>query len=104
MRLGVVIVVGLIVAPALCLGDDVLYRYEGDVLPYDPSAGWMDGLCENPCSESLENGHFVLRWPYAGDRASYTYIIANEPTPPHVVVGRVAISLQPPDSATLVHL
>jgi len=82
MRLGVVLAVGLIVAPGLCLADDVLYRYEGDVLPYDPSAGWMDGLCEYPCSESLENGHFVLRWPEAADLANYTYVISWPPDDP----------------------
>ncbi len=57
--------------------DDVLYRYEGDVLPYDESAGWINGNpCEDPCSASVENGRFVLRWAVAGDSAAYGYRIA----------------------------
>lgn len=65
--------------------DEVLYRYEGDVVPYDPSAGWTSGNpCEPPCYESIEDGHLVLRFPYAGDSTGYTYSIAREPetTPP----------------------
>jgi hypothetical protein len=61
------------------LADELLYRYEGDMLPYDDSAGWLDGLCEEPCSESLEDGHLVLRWPYANDLVNYHYWIALSP-------------------------
>ncbi len=65
------------------LGDDVLYRYEGDVVPYDASAGWSNpAACEYPCSESLENGHFVLQWVYAADFAGYSYMIAEPPEQP----------------------
>jgi len=28
-----------ILVPGVCLVDDLLYRYKGDVLPYDPAAG-----------------------------------------------------------------
>jgi hypothetical protein len=49
------------------------------MLPYDDSAGWLDGLCEEPCSESLEDGHFVLLWPYANDRVNYHYWVALSP-------------------------
>ena len=38
------------------LGDEVLYEYDGTVLPY-PNAGWLWGGCEGPCTESVENGH-----------------------------------------------
>ncbi|UCE61777.1 MAG: hypothetical protein JSU63_08510, partial [Phycisphaerales bacterium] len=41
--------------------------------------------CEEECNESVENGHFVLFWPEPGDRANYTYRIAqppDEPPPP----------------------
>ncbi|MCH8241908.1 MAG: hypothetical protein IH897_04765, partial [Planctomycetes bacterium] len=32
--------------------DETLYRYEGDVHPLDPSAGWEEfDPCEPPCSE-----------------------------------------------------
>ncbi len=61
------IVAILIAVCGTALADEPLYRYEGNVLPYDPSAGWLNGLCEDPCSESLEDGHFVLRWPFTGD-------------------------------------
>ena len=65
------------------IGDDLLYRYEGDVLPYDPTAGWVAAdPCEPPCSESIENGHFVLRWAEAGNYAIYRYDIARPGTPP----------------------
>ena len=67
------------------LADDVLYRYEGNVLPYDESAGWLWGGCETPCSESVENGHLVLEWT-GGESVNYTYIISNDagepPLPP----------------------
>ena len=49
----------LLIAPRLA-ADEPLYRYEGDVLPYDKSAGWIFGsYCEPPCSESIENGRFM---------------------------------------------
>ncbi len=61
--------------------DDLLHRYEGDVLPYDPSAGWLNGFCDLPCREALEQGYFILRWPEPADLAAYTYLIAQPPTP-----------------------
>jgi len=65
-------------AGQICLADDVIYTYEGDVLPYDESAGWeVFNPCEPPCTESLEGGHFVLRWPEAEDLAHYSYLIAG---------------------------
>lgn len=62
--------------------DDLLYRYEGDVLPYDPSAGWLNGLCEDPCSESLRDGHLVLEWWRATDLVNYHHWIARPPDLP----------------------
>ena len=57
------LVVLLAVSPASVFADEVLYRYEGDVLPYDPSEGWIVAhACEDPCSESLADGHFILHW------------------------------------------
>jgi len=77
--------------------DETLHRYEGDVLPYDESAGWLIfDPCESPCMESLEDGHFVLFWPDAGDIANYHYWLAQPPDAPPHALGRVAISLQPP--------
>jgi len=60
-----------------------LYRYEGDVAPYDKTAGWIiANPCESPCSESLENGHFILRWDEHGDRVNYHLWIARPEDPP----------------------
>ena len=73
----------------ITFGDDILHRYEGDVPPYDESAGWNNyGPCVYPCSESLEDGHFVLRWPEAGGTATYNYMISEppEPSPPSLWV------------------
>jgi len=65
-------------------GDELLYRYEGEVLPYDVSAGWeVSDPCEPPCSELINAGHFLLSWPFAADFANYTHWIARtgEPIP-----------------------
>ena len=51
--------------------DETLYRYEGDVHPLDPSTGWGEGgqfdPCEPPCSDFIEDGHYVLVWSEALD-------------------------------------
>ncbi|MCH8243380.1 MAG: hypothetical protein IH897_12350 [Planctomycetes bacterium] len=85
MRNGPFVWVGAwLAAVAPSFADDTIYRYEGNVVPYDESAGWLDGLCEKPCSESIEDGHFVLRWPFAADSVNYFYRIAvqGEAPPP----------------------
>ena len=47
----------LMAATHAASADDTLYRYEGDVLPTDPSAGWIIAdPCEPPYAESVENG------------------------------------------------
>ena len=77
------VVVFCAVSPACA--DEVLYRYEGDVLPYDPSAGWVIAdACETVCTESLhtENGYFVLHWSEANDWVNYHYWIAVPPDDP----------------------
>jgi len=57
------IAVGVLVLAVRGFADDTLYRYEGGVLPYDASAGWqIFDACETLCSESLEDGYFVLTW------------------------------------------
>ncbi len=88
-RLGGGAVKPLIVAIlVLCLtiasvADETLYRYEGDVHPMDPSAGWVMGNpCDPPCSEFMEDGHFVRLWSEAADYASYAFRIAQPPDPP----------------------
>ena len=63
--------------------DETLYRYEGDVLPLDPSAGWEEfNPCDPPCSEFLEDGHFVRLGSEADDFASYGFWIAQPPEVP----------------------
>ncbi len=79
--LAVSILLGLLCAPAGA--DDVLYRYEGDVLPYDESAGWaIYDPCEGFCAESIENAHFVLTWIDGGDPGNYHLWIAEPPDAP----------------------
>lgn len=64
-------------------GDGVIYRYEGDALPYVLFAGWIIAdPCDPPCSESVENGQFVLRWPQASNLANYHYWISQPPSAP----------------------
>jgi hypothetical protein len=58
--------------------DELLYRYDCDVLPYDPAGGWQRyDRCEiSACIESLENGHFILQWPpNRADFANYHHQI-----------------------------
>lgn len=63
--------------------DELLYRYEGDVLPYDPAAGWLIvDPCDPPCSESLADGSFILSWPVASDVANYLFWITQAPDEP----------------------
>lgn len=59
-------------------GDGVTYSYDGDVPPYE-LPGWIGGGCENNCFESIENGHFIIRWPQLGDWPSYFYRVAQPP-------------------------
>jgi len=62
--------------------DDLLFRYEGNVLPYSVDGGWNQGNpCENGCSESVDDGYFELRWDVATDFALYLHWIAQPPTP-----------------------
>jgi hypothetical protein len=63
--------------------DEVLFRYEGDVHPCaDPDSGWICGGCTDGCSETVENGKFVLRWECCGGRPAYHYTIAQYPELP----------------------
>ncbi len=76
----------LAIAAVHVAADETLYRYEADVSPCDPSTGWICGdPCEDPCSESVEDGHYVLRWTQPNDIVNYALIIApnaGEPAPP----------------------
>lgn len=73
----------VISTPVIARADDLIYRYEGDVVPYDESAGWIIAdPCDPPCSESVENGHFVLRWWKHAQLANYQIWIARPEDPP----------------------
>jgi hypothetical protein len=51
-------------------GDEVLYRYNGDVLPFDSGAGWdIFDACDpqSGCMQRIEDGHFVIDWTMGGD-------------------------------------
>ena len=63
--------------------DDLLYGYDADALPHDPTAGWIVAdPCDPPCTELLEDGHFVLFWPQPGNLANYDLTVAAPPALP----------------------
>ncbi len=74
----ILIAVAAVTTTVVVQADEVLYRYEGNVVPYDASAEWLIfDPCEPPCSESIENGHFVLRFDDGGNSANYSHLIAS---------------------------
>ena len=82
-RAFVVGIVMVFVGSVGALADDVIYRYEGDVLPHDPSAGWIIAdTCEPPCSESVADGSFNRFWDTGGDFANHHYWISLAPDSP----------------------
>jgi len=95
----IVVVIAAIVAagvsPASARADTLLYRWEGDCLPYAddcpvhpdtpdlPVGGWtIFNACDEDCSESIEDGHFVLRWVGGSDIVNYHLWIARSPDVP----------------------
>lgn len=53
--------------------DDLIYSYDGTVLPHDPSGGWeIFDPCEGGCSESLGSGHvrYVRTWVAAASQTN----------------------------------
>ncbi len=68
---------------ACCAADEILFRYEGDQLPYAKGAGFeIFNACEGPCSEQVEDGVFVLNWSVPNDTVNYGHWIATPDTPP----------------------
>ncbi|MBN4058928.1 hypothetical protein JYU10_00495 [bacterium AH-315-J04] len=60
------------------VADELLYSYEGDVVPWDPSAGWrIAQACEGFCTPSVDNGHFVMDWVDGGSRSHFDIVISN---------------------------
>lgn len=68
--------------------DETLYRYEADEFsPCHASHGWScGGVCVDDCSDSVEDGHFVVRFARGGSDFGYGLIIAptNAPSPPPI--------------------
>jgi len=107
MRANCTVIAALLLAglPAWTWADEVLHRYEGEVMPGDPSAGWfVDDLCDGGCVEFPEDGHFVFFWAQAGDDARYGRWIARAPEAPPFAVDRVALPLQSSPGPELLHM
>lgn len=77
---------GILIAVACansCMADEILYRYEGDVLPSEEGTGWeVFNPCEGPCSEQIVDGKFVLTWDVPNDSVNYSHRIATPESPP----------------------
>lgn len=60
--------------------DQVVYRYEANVLPDDPSEAWVVAdACDPPCTESITNQKLRLVWAQADNTVNYTKFIAQPP-------------------------
>ena len=85
MTRSILLTLALILMTTTARGDGLLFSYDGDVFPDDPTGGFeIFNACELDCSRRLENGHFVLEWGMMGDLVNYDHLIA-EPggaTPP----------------------
>jgi hypothetical protein len=52
--------------------DEPLHLYEGDVLPHNPSEGWLVyDACKGMCTESNSRGHLVFHWPSPNNLVNY---------------------------------
>ena len=89
MTLRFILIVAVLASAGVRLSaDETLYRYEGNVAPHDKSAGWIvANPCEEPCTESVEDGHYVLRWTRPNDIVNYALLIALPPAPPRRRIG-----------------
>ena len=82
---GAAFLTGLLLAAAFVRADELLYAYEGDVLPYHPSGGWIIAdACggQDACSEHLGDGVFALEWSIFGDFANYDLDLGTPSSPP----------------------
>ena len=64
--------------------DDLLYRYEGDILLSELPDEWPGDPCENQCTAFIEDGHFVVFWPEPARGIGFLHWVAEvgEPPPP----------------------
>jgi len=59
------------------VADELLYNYECDVVPWDPSAGWqIFQACEGFCTPTVDDGHFVMDW-VSGSPTNNDLVISN---------------------------
>ena len=67
--------------------DELLHGLEGTTTPSDPSTDWIVGNpCTNPCTETVETGHFVRYWSEAGDMTWHSkWITFPDETPPETL-------------------
>lgn len=71
-----------LLATTKTLADGLLFNYEGNELP-EASNGWpFSNPCGTPCEEYIEDGHFVLFYPFPGDLVVYGHRIAEPPVSP----------------------
>jgi hypothetical protein len=85
MRTWVAALIPFILLPGVTRADDLLYSYDGDVLPYDENAGWIVAdACggQDACSEHLDGGFFSLEWSIFGNQANYHYQLSTPKTHP----------------------
>ena len=81
-RMVVFVIATCVTAVGAARADDTIYRYEGNVHPLDPTAGWLQGnTCDLGCKESVENGRFVIRWARGGDTVNYGLRIGTPEAP-----------------------
>lgn len=66
-----IILLSVSFGPSIARGDDLIYRYDGDVLPWDPSAGFLIDSCAPDCVETVEDGGLVIRWEQAPEFVQY---------------------------------
>lgn len=78
-------------AAGTALWDDLIYRYEADVLTYNESAAWINGApcrTKNGCIEGLEDGQLVLTWArYGGIVGDHFQIGTPDDPPPPPTLG-----------------
>lgn len=65
------------------IADELVYRYEGDVLPDDPAAGWeVFAACDGFCTPSSQDGHLVFTFSGGSSIVNYTFKITEHPDEP----------------------
>jgi len=84
--------------------DDLIYRYEGDVLADAVPAEWAGyQQCVAPCAQRLEDGHLIMEWTRPV-LVNLNHVVARSPTPPPEPMGRMALLVQLRRSAGFLRL